>query len=162
MSRQKALDQIWRRLLVIFLVLGAALACLVFFGGNIRVPALVLLSGNVGAYVSIHRGLGALTDDEVSGLAESWYGLVVPSFIGGILAFVMYMLCLSKIIASDLFPAFVQVSALDSKSGFDIVWGQDAQNASDYAKLFFWSFVAGFNQSHVVDLIESIRSKTKL
>jgi hypothetical protein len=160
MPRQQSLNHIWKRLLIIFLVLGAVAIGLATFGGNARVPALVFLFGNVGAYVSIHRSLGILTDDEISGLADSWLGLIVPSFVGGILAFIIYLLFLSNIISGELFPFFEPDSGAATKESFDMIWSQHAKGVPDYAKLLFWSFVAGFNQKYAVDIIESIKTKT--
>lgn len=34
---------------------------------------------------------------------------------------------------------------------------QHAKGHTDYGKLLFWSFVAGFNQNYVVDLIETMK-----
>lgn len=160
MNRQQALNQIWYRLLIIFLFLGTVAIILSYLGRDIRVPALVFLFGNVGAYVGIHRSLGALTDTELNGLADSWLGIVVPSFVGGILAFIIYVLFLSKIVSGELFPVFVQDTGAVPTESFEMLWSQHAKDVQDYAKLFFWSFVAGFNQKYAVDIIESIKTKT--
>lgn len=160
MIRQQSLNQIWRRLLIIFVVIGVISITIAYFGAGTRVPALVFLFGNIGGYVGVHRNLAQLSDDELSGLAESWLGLVVPSFVGGILAFMIYVLFLSKIISGELFPVFIQDSNAPLTESFDILKYQHAQSVSDYAKLLFWSFVAGFNQKYAVDIIESIKTKT--
>jgi hypothetical protein len=36
---------------------------------------------------------------------------------------------------------------------------QHGKEMTDYAKLLFWSFVAGFNQKYVVDIINSVKGK---
>jgi hypothetical protein len=65
MTRQQALNQVWRRLLVIFVSLLTLLVVLFYVGGDARVPVYVFLAGNVGAYVGIHKSLGELKDDEL-------------------------------------------------------------------------------------------------
>lgn len=160
MTRQQALNQIWKKLLLIFMFLGVVTVSVAYVGAGTRVPVLVFLFGNIGAYVGMHRNLVDLSDAELAGLAESWLGMVVPSFVGGILAFVIYLLFLSKIISGELFPVFVQDSLSPSTEDFEIIWNQHGQAVPDYAKLLFWSFVAGFNQKYVVDIIESVKGKS--
>ncbi|MCD4674935.1 MAG: hypothetical protein K8S18_02935 [Desulfobacula sp.] len=85
--------------------------------------------------------------------------IIVPSLVGGILAIILYLLFLSGIVAGDLFPVFIPDE--DVRTGFDSIFDQHAKEMKDYAKILFWSFVAGFNQKYVVDIINSITSKTK-
>jgi hypothetical protein len=160
MNRQTALNIIWKRLALLLILFSAIAIFAKNFGGALAVPSLVLLLGNMGAYVSVHRSLKNLTDQEVIGLAASWNSIVVPSLVGGVLAFVLYFLFLSEIVAGDLFPKFVpddKVSPLpQSIAMLDF---QHAKDAHEYAKFFFWSFAAGFNQERAVGIIESVRSK---
>ena len=159
MTRQLALNKIWAKLLIVFLALGAACIAVTNFGGASRVPALVFLFGNLGAYVSAHRNLGELKDEEIVGLSDSWLGLVVPSFVGGILAFILYMLFLSKIVGGDLFPNFVPDTGVTPVQSLDMLAAVHLEKPAEYAKLFFWSFLAGFNQKYAVDIIESVKAK---
>ncbi|KPJ94481.1 MAG: hypothetical protein AMJ53_05205 [Gammaproteobacteria bacterium SG8_11] len=156
MSRQEGLNQIWKRLI---LVLGLSVGiCLIFFyfGGPGRVGVLVFVIGNIGGYVSVHRGLADLKDTEIIDLAASWWAIIAPPFVGGILALALYLLFLSNIVAGDLFPTFKPIE--ENIGGLKSLALQDGQ-LNDYAKLFFWSFVAGFNQKYVVDIIESVKAK---
>jgi hypothetical protein len=181
MTRQHALNKIWRRL---FVVLCASLigCAAVFYGeyfGEVHghTAILVFLIGNVGGYVSVHRGLGELNDAEIVELSSSWWAIVVPSFVGGVLALAMYFLFLSNILAGELFPKFephnsvVREGLLNvdeqlfscrsakAHEGVLSLVDQSAKTMADYAKLFFWSFVAGFNQKYVVDIINSVKTK---
>jgi hypothetical protein len=130
---------------------------IVFFGENFRVGPLVFLVGNVGGYVSAQRSLAKLKDSEVIGLASSWFGLIVPPLVGGILSLVLYILFLSKLIEGDVFPKFVVDAG--APQDFRALIGQHAESMSAYAKLFFWAFLAGYNQNYAVDLINAVRSK---
>jgi hypothetical protein len=157
MTRQEALNVIWRRLLVIFATILTASIAVALFAGNVRVPTLLFLFGNIGGYVGIHKNLGELKNDELVELSGSWLGIVVPSFVGGILALLIYLLFLSGILGGDLFPKFEPDAAV--RNGFDAIFDQHAAGSSEYAKLLFWGFVAGFNQKYVVDVIDSIKNR---
>jgi hypothetical protein len=159
MSRQAALNTLWFRLFVILMCLFLLSIVLFLYGGDMRVPAFVLLAGNVGAYVSIHKSLGELKDDELVNLAGSWLGLLLPSFVGGILAFVLYSLFESTIVSGQLFPEFVPDSKTVMVDSLDMIKAQHLKTPQDYAKLFVWAFIAGFNQKYVVDIIQSIKAK---
>jgi len=157
MTRQQSLNVIWKHLLIIFVGLLVVAIIVSYAGDDFRVPALIFILGNFGSYVGIHRNLGGLQDNEVAELSGSWLGLIVPSFVGGILALVLYLLFLSGIIAGDLFPKFTPDEG--AGNGFESIFHQHGNEMTDYAKLLFWAFVAGFNQKYVVDVIDSIKSK---
>ena len=157
MSRQQALNEIWKRLLLVLCVSMGVCAIFFFYGGVGRVGVLVFVIGNIGGYVSVHRGLAGLSDAEVIELAASWWAIVAPPFVGGVLALALYLLFLSDILAGDLFPRFEPDA--DAPKGLGSMVAQHGVELSDYAKLFFWSFVAGFNQRYVVDIIESVKTK---
>ena len=138
MSRQQALNQIWKRLfLVLFMSMGACSVVFLFQDVG-RVGMLVFLIGNIGGYVSVHRGLGDLNDAEIVELAASWWAIIVPSFVGGVLA-----------LHRDE----------PKQQGLASMTAQHAVGFADYAKLFFWSFMAGLNQKYVVNIIESVKAK---
>ena len=157
MSRQQALNVIWKRLL--FVLCASMGVCAVFFFNDTsgRVGVLVFLIGNIGGYVGVHRGLADLNDAEIVELSGSWWSIVAPPFIGGILALAMYVLFLSNILAGDLFPRFAPDA--DAPKGIASMAAQHGQGMTDYAKLLFWSFVAGFNQKYVVDIINSVKGR---
>lgn len=157
MSRQEALRDLWKRLLG--LLLGVLTLCLavLYFGNTARTGVLVFLIGNIGGYVGVHRSLGDLKDDEVIELAKSWWSIVAPSFVGGVLALVLYLLFMSRILEGALFPAFVADD--NAPKGVESILAQHAADMPAYAKLFFWSFVGGFNQKYIVDIVNSIKAK---
>lgn len=160
MSRQQALNMIWQRLLLVLSI--SMVGCLIFFfasGLAGRLGVLVFLIGNIGGYVSVHRSLGTLSDTEVIELSSSWWPIIVPSFVGGVLALALYLLFLSNIVAGDLFPSFVAMDK-NAEVSLEMMYQHRGVELSDYAKLLFWSFVAGFNQKYVVDIIESVKTRT--
>jgi hypothetical protein len=162
MDRHEALNIIWRKLLIVFIALLALSVFISLNAGPFTVPVLVFIAGNIGGYVGIHRNLASLSDIEVTQLSSSWLGLIVPSFVGGILACVLYLLFISGIISGELFPRIIEDTFQEGAKkpeGFLAVFSQHADGPSEYAKLLFWTFVAGFNQKYVVDVIESIKSR---
>lgn len=162
MDRQESLTVIWRKLLLIFIALIALSVGLALKTGPFTVPELVFITGNIGGYVGLHRNLNSLSDIEIMQLSSSWLGLIVPSFIGGILACVLYLLFISGIISGELFPKIVADSVeagVSRPQSFEIIFQQHADGVAEYAKLLFWAFVAGFNQKYVVDIIESTKSR---
>jgi hypothetical protein len=157
MTRQEALNITWRRL---FIVLCAALIIgmgLLYVGGSSRVVQIAFLIGNIGGYVSVHRSLGELADHEVIDLSSSWWPIIGPSLVGGVLAVALYLLFLSNILGGDLFPKFDPDE--NAPIGIESLLAQHGRNMADYGKLFFWSFVAGFNQKYVVDIINSVKAR---
>jgi len=151
------LNVLWKRLFV--LLVGILALCLIVLaiGNEYRGGILVFLIGNIGGYVGFHKSLGGLKDGEIIDLATSWWSIIAPSFIGGVLAMVLYILFLSGIISGELFPRFKPEST--AAQGVLSLLDQKADDLHSYAKLFFWSFVGGFNQKHVVDIIESVKAK---
>jgi hypothetical protein len=157
MTRQQALEVIWRRLLIVFVGVIALSVVIVLFAGNLRTSFLIFITGNIGGYVAVHKSLAELKDVELAELSRSWLGIIVPSIVGGLLAYVLYLLFLSGILAGELFPDFEPHP--DAPRGFESLLFQYGKSMEDYGKLFFWSFIAGFNQKYVVDIINSVRSK---
>ena len=157
MSRQQALNEIWKRLLLVLCLSMGICAVFFFYGDTGRVGVLVFVIGNIGGYVSVHRGLANLNDGETVELAASWWAIIAPPFVGGVLALALYLLILSNILGGSLFPRFEPLPG--ARSGIFSLVDQHADGLTEYAKLFFWSFVAGFNQRYVVDIIESVKAK---
>ena len=158
MTRQEALRILWKRLLALLVLLLIVCTGLLWGTTTANTGILVFVIGNVGGYISVHRSLGDLKDEEIVELAKSWWSIVAPSFVGGVLGLVLYMLFAAHILAGDLFPSIVP----DKDSAQDTVRSiltQHADGMKEYAKLLFWSFIAGFNQKYVVDIINSVKAK---
>jgi hypothetical protein len=162
MNRQDDLNIIWKRIFWIFIALLVLAIAVTYSLPHYKVPFIVCIAGNIGGYVGFHRRLSTLTDPEIENLSKSWFALILPSFIGGILAGLLYLLFLSGVIRGDLFPVIVPDDDPKClKQIFNDIFCQHAEGYAAYAKLLFWSFVAGFNQDYVVDLIENIKGTDK-
>ena len=138
-----------------------------WIGGDKRTGTLVFILGNIGGYVGIHKSLGDLKDDEIINLSSSWWAILAPSLIGGILAVILYFLFLSgflsSIVSETLLPKFVTDSTANTThviEDIELIMHQHGDSIQSYAKLLIWSFIAGFNQKYAVDIINSVRTKT--
>lgn len=110
------------------------------------VICLVIFSGCLGAYVSIQRRLQGTTDsgDPVIGILaihEFSSTLHFPLIAGGVFAVVLYFLLAAKVLEGTLFPD------LTTPIPTTMV---------NWAKLFTWSFIAGFAERLVPDTLDRL------
>lgn len=117
---------------------------------------IVMLCGMVGGFVGIQRRLKDLTMEDLTLLASSRIYLLLAPSVGGVLALVLYILFLSGLLQGALFPVFKSdvPESEQAALGFFTIFHQHATNGfAGYAKLMFWSFVAGFSERFVTDVI---------
>jgi hypothetical protein len=126
-------------------------------GVGVGAGFLVFIAGNVGGYVSLQRSLNDLSDADAIAMSRKWWPIIVPPLVGGILALVLYLVFLGQLIGGDLVPKFDADLQAGAEKGISVLLEHHALQLSDYAKLLFWSFIAGFNQRYVVDIINSIK-----
>lgn len=124
-------------------------------GTGAFVPLLVILSGGIGGFISIQRRLKQFSVDDLKLFSESWIYISLAPLVGGMLALVLYILFLSGILAGDLFPSFKADPTADSQpTGITSIFNQHAaEGFKGYAKLLLWSFVSGFSEKFVTDII---------
>lgn len=146
-------------ILVLLFIPGAIFAHLNPGNVIISAPMAAFAAGVIGGFVGLQRRLKKMSDDDLVLLANSWVYVCLSPLVGGILAVVVYVLFISGLLAGDLFPRFV---ADDSPGGakpkglaaiFAIHGG-----AADYAKMIFWSFIAGFSERFATDIISRFES----
>jgi hypothetical protein len=70
MNRQESLTVIWRKLLMIFIMLIGLSVAISLKAGPFAVPELIFITGNIGGYVGIHRNLNSLSDVEIMQLSS--------------------------------------------------------------------------------------------
>jgi hypothetical protein len=84
---------------------------------------------------------------------------MIPSLVGAIAAVTIYLVFASRLVKGDLFPEF-KLSPLnprpDDFQNFVANWQPVAP--ADYAKALVWSFIAGFSERFVPDLLERFAS----
>ncbi len=158
------LIEVSRRLFVALtcaLLLGGVIVAVIYWfnqndkiTGSVTTP-IVMICGAVGGFVGIQARLRDLTLMDLALLVESKTYLILAPFVGGVLALVLYLLFLSELLQGDLFPTFVAHKPFHKPAeGFFSIANQHAEDGySDYAKLMFWCFLAGFSERFVTDVI---------
>jgi hypothetical protein len=123
--------------------------------------------GALGAFVSMQRQLNSLSSEYLAYFSSSWLNTLLIPMVGGVLASVLYCLFLSGLLSGDLFPRFCEVAIKQhsegtiKKSMFLLLLDCQGNGPADYAKLFFWSFVAGFSEKFVIDIIGQFTRRDK-
>ena len=165
-TKVELIKEVTRRLVVSLLSLIFASAALLIAFLMLKMPisvwAVAMALGICGGFISVQRRLKELTDEDLQLLATSWPYIFLSPLAGGTLAVILYMLFVSGLLAGDLFPSF-EAGATTSKD-FTRLLDCTAKDFPDYAKIIFWSFVAGFSESFVTDIMgsfaKSAQSKT--
>jgi hypothetical protein len=109
--------------------------------------------GALGGFVGLQRRLKSLPDEDLQLLATSWLYALLSPLVGGVLGLVLYCLFMSGLLAGDLFPKLCPATAESKQEHYADLLACAPQNVAAYAKLFFWSFVAGFSERFVIDII---------
>jgi hypothetical protein len=118
--------------------------------------------GLVGGFVSIQQRLKDVSDEELDLLSRSWFQILLIPVYGGIFALVLYLAFLGGIVEGALFPRLTipsfgtPPSSEDMKNLFISTY---PTTGVDVAKLIFWSFVAGFSERLVPQIISNTEKK---
>jgi len=72
------------------------------------------------------------------------------------------LLFISNPISSDLFPKFIPdfkapPTAAQVQNGFSEIFAVHGESV-DYAKMMFWSFIVGFSESFMADIISKFEN----
>lgn len=164
-KRQKHL-KVTRKLLIyvgISLLITVLLFSISFFGkGRFLVSWLVFQCGIIGGFVSIQQRLKDIDKEELALLAESWTSILLIPVYGGVFSLLLYIVFLAKVLQGSLFPEFYIPEFSTVVSDYDIqrlLTQCYPKTGPDFAKLIFWSFVAGFSERFVPQIISNITSK---
>ena len=153
-------------LFIATLLLSVFLGVGLYFS-NVTALMVVAAAGALGGFVSALRRLYAFQRVFPVHFFKNWHKVdfyliiysMIPSLVGAIAAVTLYLIFASELIKGDMFPKF-HLSDLDPKP-------DDFQNfvanwqpvlPSDYAKALVWSFLAGFSERFVPDLLEHFAS----
>jgi len=115
--------------------------------------AVVVGLGALGGFVGLQRRLKGLPVEDLQLLATSWLYALLSPLVGGVLALVLYALFMSGLLAGELFPKLCPETSKDVEYAYSKLLRCAPETVTAYAKLFFWSFVAGFSERFVVDII---------
>lgn len=142
-------------LLVVVLLL---MVVSMLFKGAAIISLITVLVGAIGGFVGLQRRLKQLSDEDIELLASSHLYSFLAPLVGGILALLLYVLFLSGLLAGDLFPKFVPDDEV-VRTDFTAIFKTHGANYQAYAKLIFWSFLAGFSERFVIDIISQFEQK---
>lgn len=167
MTRSERLLTITKRLIIMtsgsLLLLVLIFAITLFRGNRFMVSWACFGCGLVGGFVSIQQRLRKFGNEELDLLAKSWFQIILIPVYGGIFAVVLYLCFLSKIVEGPLFPHFAAPpfseptpTTEDVRNFFALTY---PSSGGDLAKLLFWSFVAGFSERFVPQIISRAESK---
>jgi hypothetical protein len=128
--------------------------------------ASVLYCGIIGGFVSSQRRMQKLSLDgdplvSVFGLDSSSYYLWLSPLLGGIFAMILFLMFVAGVFKGIIFPEFF-VSRHPPGSGltyFAFTWNTLPTSSEEYAKLFVWSFLAGFAERLVPDSLDRLGEK---
>lgn len=143
---------------------GFALAVLMARAGGVSdLMLLVLLAGASGAVINNYYRLARLASADAVSLEEMdnsvfTVQLYVSVLISGVLGYVMYGLCLSGLVAGELFPAFKGVDA-DYASLPALMTSVSPASNIDAVKAVVWAFIAGFSEKLIPNMIDRVADK---
>ena len=154
MARGEQVNSINRRLIiasaVLLLVSTAGFVMPYIMKGRMLISVICLVCGILGGFVSLEQRLGRLPSEAHNLLSESWFQILLRPLYGGIFALVAYVLLLSGLVSSAIFPVFVYPPLPDTgiTPQYFMLFLTDTvpAGAQDFAKLLFWSFAAGFTE----------------
>ena len=167
MDRQHRILRVTKRLLI-FAGISMALTVIIFIptfycGSRLLISWLAFECGIIGGFVSIQQRLKKIDDDELALLSKSWASILLVPIYGGIFALVLYVLFMSKLIEGSVFPTFAMPvfdNPPTTQNIVDLLKETYPQTPVDFAKFIFWSFVAGFSERFVPQIIHNV-SKPK-
>jgi hypothetical protein len=144
------------------LATAALFALTFFFEKRLMISWLAFECGIIGGFVSIQQRLQKIDHEELALLSESWTSILVIPIYSGIFASILYVMFLAGILQGSLFPEFFIQKFSEpptTKDVFTFLTETYPRQGSDIAKLIFWSFVAGFSERFVPQIINKVTSK---
>jgi hypothetical protein len=119
--------------------------------------------GLLGGFVSIQQRLKKFGEEELELLSQSWFQILLIPIYGGIFALVLYVAFLSGVVEGPLFPKFfIPAFSVPTPTTTDIARFFSRtypRSGTELSKLLFWSFVAGFSERFVPQLIDKSQTR---
>ena len=166
MDRIKQVHLLTKRLIIMtavtVLVFGALFAVSFLFEKRFMLTWAGFLCGIIGGFVSIQQRIRLVSDEELELLTQSWFQILLVPIFGGVFSLVLYALFLSGIVSGDLFPQFNMPKPPESGPNdqfmISLFTKTYPESGQDFGKFLFWSFVAGFSERFVPQIINKVAS----
>ncbi len=126
---------------------------------------LVTLLGAVGGFVSLLRRLQSVSIEgsRLLGLIEMEYGkwslLFQSLFSGSIFALILLLIFAAGLVKGDLFPDLHELAAKGNTNFVELLWPLSEENTGEFHKLLVWSFIAGFAEQFVPDILDQLTTR---
>lgn len=130
-----------------------------------NIMPVVIFAGAVGAVVNNYYRLARLSEADKATAARLRSSVLtmqvyVSMLIAGILALVMYGLCMTGLLAGQLFPQFRGVE-LDYDRMSNFLTGVKPMTNIDTGKVLIWSFIAGFSEKLIPNVLDRLASQAE-
>ena len=146
-------------------IIGVIFGLTLYLSEKFYVSWLALMCGILGGFVSIQQRLPNITEKELILLTNSWFQILLIPIYGGVFALVLYVLFLSELISGNMFPSFhfpeVPEGGVNSEYYMSFFRNTFPTDGNELAKLMVWSFIAGFSERYVPQIITSFATKGK-
>ena len=114
---------------------------------------LVYICGLLGGFVSIQQRLPKISTEEIKALSTSWVSITLIPINGGIFSLVLMFMFIGNIIQGSLFPEYPDIEIKTISDFYYWVKNGHPVSGEDVSKLLFWSFIAGFSERFVPQVI---------
>lgn len=128
----------------------------------------VVAAGALGGFISALRRLYVFQRVFPVNFFKKWHQVnlylviysLIPSVVGAIAAVTLYLIFAAGLMRGDMFPSF-DLSPLNPRADAfeNFVWNWQPTAPTDYAKALVWSFVSGFSERFVPDLLTRFSTK---
>ena len=130
-----------------------------------NIMPVVFFAAAVGSVVNNYYRLAKLSEADKATAAQIRGSVLtlqiyVSMLIAGIFGLVMYGLCLTQLLAGELFPKFSGVSTAYSGMGAFLTEVTPATNL-DIGKMLIWAFVAGFSERLIPNVLDRLASQAE-
>ncbi|CAH1387692.1 hypothetical protein [Candidatus Nitrotoga sp. M5] len=146
------------------LIFSAIFGLSYYFSQRFMMTWAGFLCGIIGGFVSIQQRIKTVSDEELTLLTRSWFQILLVPVFGGVFSLILYCLFLSGIVSGSVFPSFYIPEPTNSIPDVDFMINLFTKTypltGQDFAKFIFWSFVAGFSERFVPQIISNVVHKS--
>jgi len=133
-------------------------------GSNPTIIAMVIGVGALGGFTSSLQRVYTMTSGNdpigaTQALLASRASILASPILGMIFALALHLCFMGGLLSGDVFPNLQVHGVSDKTTFFNFFWATVEAKPSDFAKTLVWSFIAGFAERFVPDLLDSFAAK---